>query len=549
MRRAFLPIVLCAACGSVPIDDTRNDKRLFVPRGVIRGTVTYQGPRPCTRAGHVIGSAVILVFDRRNPPPPRGIAVLPENFVAVPGDLLFSNEPRSQSSEVYCPKDSGNHDVVSVSAPFAVAPLDAGSYVIQAFYDYTGNFLPTFKFRNLPEAGDLGGGYIDVADALRNAENPSYQPKLLEIDVGIPSPLPEGVSPDAVPEFTMPKTGFVADNVPVTIGAPIGLTRPYFHVEGAERPADAPLVTPENATGDPSYVPVLQIPQDVHVAAPPQTPSPQSLAAYQASFPNLRLAWGVPQAELASATDPVKPFRMQIAPGGGLHVFATGEAIPENPAVAALWPLVVLTKLVSDPAHRLDPQSVVTQGDARSPIVVLQGITLADDSFARTIAAPPPATPGARTLRDHVTAMIRPAALCFDARAVDAGAVLVTPYLKGKPADGAGDDRDLFDGNAVRAQRLVRDVRIGCLPTGRYAINAVYPTGQAWTVPNEAGSCAASEGPIDFGVSPPSCAKKSRPVLYSQGTRAVVEIVEPATDEGRAYCNQVGVPPECLPQK
>jgi hypothetical protein len=53
-RPSFVVFVLlvlamfAAACGDVPIDDQRNDKRLFPARGVIRGTVTYVGPRPCS---------------------------------------------------------------------------------------------------------------------------------------------------------------------------------------------------------------------------------------------------------------------------------------------------------------------------------------------------------------------------------------------------------------------------------------------------------------------------------------------------------------------
>ena len=35
----------------------------------------------------------------------------------------------------------------------------------------------------------------------------------------------------------------------------------------------------------------------------------------------------------------------------------------------------------------------------------------------------------------------------------------------------------------------------GCLPQGIYAMNLVYGSGQAWSVPNEAGVCAASEKP------------------------------------------------------
>src|SRR5688572_22445554 len=173
MRRSLLFFVLLvttaiAACKDVPIDDERNDKRLFPPRGVIRGTVTYFGPRPCSRDGHIVGNAIVLVFDRRNPPPPQGLAQSAVNFVAVPGDVLFANEGRSIAGETYCPPGGGS---IEASAPFTIGPVEGGSYVIAAFYDRRGRFFPTFKFRNLPEAGDQGGGYIDIEDARRNATN------------------------------------------------------------------------------------------------------------------------------------------------------------------------------------------------------------------------------------------------------------------------------------------------------------------------------------------------------------------------------------------
>ena len=71
------------------------------------------------------------------------------------------------------------------------------------------------------------------------------------------------------------------------------------------------------------------------------------------------------------------------------------------------------------------------------------------------------------------------------------------------------------------ALRASRSVKVGCLPLGRYAISAVYPTGQVWTVPNETGA-----------------------VLASQGGGAVVQIVPPQ-DPGA--CVAAPVPPECLP--
>jgi hypothetical protein len=95
MRTFFAALALIlfavAACTDVPIDDQRNDRRLFPPQGVIRGSVTYVGPRPCSREGHIVGSAIVLVFDRRNPPPPSGLAPSAVNFVALPGDVLFAN--------------------------------------------------------------------------------------------------------------------------------------------------------------------------------------------------------------------------------------------------------------------------------------------------------------------------------------------------------------------------------------------------------------------------------------------------------------------------
>jgi hypothetical protein len=92
-------------------------------------------------------------------------------------------------------------------------------------------------------------------------------------------------------------------------------------------------------------------------------------------------------------------------------------------------------------------------------------------------------------------------------------------------------------------------VQYGCLPQGRYAVNVVYPDGQAWTVPNEAGSCAgpnSSEGATLYTAMPPTCASKPRPILYSQGNRAVVEIVGPSDP---SHCQGAqAVPAVCQPQ-
>ena len=567
LRRALLLLVLVTiammACTDVPIDDQRNDKRLFPPRGLIRGTVTYVGPPPCSKAGHIVGNAVVLVFDRRNPPPPNGFATSAVNFVAVPGDVLFANQPRTIADDLYCPPDTSN---IEASAPFAVAPVEPGSYVIAAFYDRRGRFWPTFKFRNLPEAGDLAGGYIDVEDARRNVGNLAYQPIYRAVDVGIRQPAPAG----EIPNFTMGPNGYVADNIPVSIQRVVPFTRPYFHPrhidpitkqETSAEEIGEPLRSPANTVADPLAVPILAMTQDVHVLAPPSNPTPQTLAAYQEGFQSLKLVWSVAKGEFDDATDPRQPFGFQLPAlppkgKGGLLVFARGGSIPENPAVPALWPQVALVKLASDPERKTDFQSLVVQGTPEEtlvtgkppgPLVVIQGITLLDDSLARTIAGPVPAAPATAALRDHLTALVRPAAICFDPKRVDLGGVLVTPHLTGRSADGSeSGERPLFDPKVVAQQPHVREVRRGCLPMGRYAISLVYPTGQAWTVPNESGGCSAQEGTVRVGDRVGTCSEKPRTVLLSQGSRGVVEIIGPSQDGiDSDICTEFPVPKEC----
>jgi hypothetical protein len=535
----LLAAQIVAACDPVAVDDARNDKRLFLPRGVIRGTVTYTGPRPCSRNGHIAGGAAILVFDRRNPPPPAGFAQQPVNFVTVPGDVLFANEPRSTGDALFCPGD----EVVTVSAPFTVSPLEGGAYVIAAFYDRAGRFLPGFKFRNLPEAGDLGGGFIDLADAQKNLGNPSYTPAYLPVTVGLPQEDADGRTTYTVP----PQTGWVADDIPVTIGATLRTTRPYFHVRDADRASES-ASTAANPKGTAEYVPVLTMTQDHKILAPPRTPTASTIDAYEKGFRAAKIVWGVPPGELAEATDPKKPYGLQIsAPppsgSGGLFVWTRGGSIPESAGVAALWPLVAFSKLVDDPSHALDPQSLVPQSSRDLPIVVIQGITLNNDALAQTTATLAPAAPAANALRAGLTALIRPAALCVSSRRPDLPATLVTPHTDGKSADPAETgEKKLFDLAAV--QRSLPPgtlVKQGCLPLGRYAISLVYPSGQAWTVPNEAGSCAPAEGAMTPERT--SCSAKPRPVLPSQGNRAVLEIVPPGAP---GFCDDHPVPPECL---
>jgi hypothetical protein len=522
------------------------DDALVPPTGVIRGTVLYQGPHPCSTGGHIVGNVILLFFDQTNPPPPAGLATSVVNFGVVTGDVIFANEPRWGGSDVYCPKDHGITDTLEASAPFAVSPFAAGTYVLQAFFDYTGDFLPTFKFRNLPEAGDVGGGYLDTADAAMHAGDANYIPRFLPIPIGT---LTMG---DGGQVLAMPPEGFVADNITATLGEVLPLARPIFYPSGADQPATSSMPTAANPSGDPSYVPVLQMPQDLQVDAPPASVSVQTLTTFQSKFPTARLVSGVPAAEAPVATDPAQPFHFQLGPSpAGLFIWRSGQIIPEGNGVPSLYPLIVFTRLVDDPTHVLDPQSVANQGSATLPIVVVLGITLgAKDSILDMVLSPPPMQPGPGALSDHVSALVRPTALCVNPSLVGQSATLVTPFLAGPSADPSEKvppgGKPLFDPVAVAAALAPTfgnvTIKQGCLPLGHFAINAVYPSGQAWTVPNEAGSCAVAEGTLQGTTSPPTCSSNGRSVLYSQGTRGVLEITAAQTP---ATCVEFPVPPEC----
>ncbi len=674
-----LPLATAFACTTPVKDDTAGDpsSRQLTPSGVIRGTLLYQGPRPCSSKGHIVGSAVLLVFDRRSPPPPAGLATTATNFASIPGDALFVNEPRFSGSDVYCPTDHGFHETITASAPFAISPLAGASYVIESFYDTTGDFFPLIKFRQLPERGDVGGGDIDTADALQAyASNPSYQPIFEPVDVGIPRASSSDAGAGLIPIFDIPPEGFVADNVQVSIGQVLSNTRPYFYAEGMQASIVSGTLTVTEAQtslaywgskdntaktliagsqefqsgGDPAhYAPVLTIPQDILTFAPPI----DALAASQGGadkfeaggvdtqgrtvspLPHLRLRWpDTDSTQLSVARS--KPFNMQIdtfASGGGFKVWQ-GEWLDKSGAtpvwkpqylpdsvyqvpsglgvpVPFFWPLIILSKLRDDPGHVNDPASLSAQGSATEPAVIIQGITLwggvpssppvestpTDNDSLFNMAATsikltnPPAdkndpsifidkngTPTVFT-QDHVTALLRPAVICFDSlfdpNNSDKRGTLVAPYLTSDTTDltPVPDSPlvplDLLTNNdpaRFKVNNLIKPppgwkpgttppAIQGCMPKGRYAINVVYPDGQAWTVPNEAGACtgvATGEGATQWGSitsnSVPTCSIQPRSVVKSQGPRAVVEIVGPSNPKNCGNGGPVpAVPQICLP--
>jgi hypothetical protein len=402
--------------------------------------------------------------------------------------------------------------------------------------------------------------------------------------------------------------------------------QPATSTTGIEESVDA-----KNA----NYAPILQIPQDIQVLGPPSAVNPAAAAAFESTYPRLLLRFGTAQNETAIAK--VSPFNMQLNPataGGGILVWQNqyfdasdqlwkGQQIPEgsmNAPVPNLWPLVVLSKLVDDPGHKNDPASLQAQGDATHPVVIMEGITLFGggaplpqpmpgmpqtdpDSLLNTVQATgfpfftspssfipcqgnektPCANPGQPKVyaQDHLTVMVRPAAICFDTlfdpNNSDKRGNLVTPYTFGNSADMPPKNvpivpLGLLDNDGQKVASITNLVKPppnymdgvtspaiqGCLPTGRYAINIVYPNGQAWTVPNEIGACtgqATGEGDTQWNSSPITCTIQERSVLRSQGPRAVVEVT-PVPPSRAAHCqgpssmtNPGPVPKICLPMQ
>jgi hypothetical protein len=336
-----------------------------------------------------------------------------------------------------------------------------------------------------------------------------------------------------------------------------------------------PSIDDQNNKGCP-YLPVITMTQDFHVKALPSGLTQDNIAEQQASFTQLDLMGGVPDSEYENATDPKQPFHFGVTKPGSIFVWADStKKIPESTAIPQFWPLVLFAKLQDDRIN--DPENLIAQGSKTDPAVVIQAITLIDSTadalFNSSQFGPPPpkspADPAAHKDRVHV--LIRPSAICFNAASAATfaqGGLLVTPFQKGSdpgtsPGPGMPErQKDIADLNAVLAGSggLVHSFQYACLPKGRYAINAAYPTGQVWTTPNETGQCAQGEGKLvgDKGnfddLTKLSCATKPRNILFSQSPRAILEIVGPSDpnnckvpQNAQNTVQAAAVPDACLP--
>jgi len=508
---ALLLALPLAAAGCGDPDQFLPPGQAGGPKGVLDGTVTYSGPLPCTENNHVIGAAVLLVFDVRALPPPEGLGTSAASLATVGGDELFAGVRGRLTFKTdktrWCP--AASTPPVIVSASFAAAPLDAGNYQIRGFYDYDGDFDPVFSIANLPTKGDIGGGAIDNAAEVLLGKPPRYR----EIALGA---LKNGVR-------VIPPDGARIGGIAVTLALPLPLERPIFFPKAVKdmTPSPAPNTDPFN----------VKMPSDFQL----ETFSTASPANTEKSFIRLVLGAGVAldEADVASK----KPFNLptvmpppfmfytwQDANGDG-KLDKTTDHVPDSDQIPSLFPLSIFTLLS-------DGSDLVRQPD---PTVVMQGLTLYKSLFDTALSAPTLSEP----LPEAIVAL-RPAALCLPADPKNGGVLVITHKTDKNNNLIVADEGALSAALSAQFHRPVT-ISYGCLPQGRYAMNLVYGTGQAWTVPNEAGVCAKSEPMTADGktcctmltADNKSCIKDApqRPRLASQG---VVLTVDKPTDA--TYC-------------
>ncbi len=504
-----------ASCGD--LDVFLPGSQAGGPAGVLDGTVTYAGPLPCTESQHIVGAAVLLVFDTRLLPPPEGLGTTATSLGVVAGDKLFAGVRGRLTFKPdgtrWCPAASA--EPVTVSATWAMSPLQAGVFQVRGFYDLDGNFDPGFKIANLPTKGDIGGGAIDNTAAVLGGAAPIYRAIALGAD-------------DGTGRRTIPPEGSRVGGIAVTLGLPLPLDRPVFYAKEILDETPAKNTDPLN----------VKMPSDFQL----ETFSALSPAATESSFIRLKLGAGVPAAEVdfaaaspfnlpvKGATPPVLFYARQDANGDG-KIDAL-DHIPDSEQIPSLYPVSIFAKLTDgDDLH-----------NQASPAVVIQGLTiyqsLTSTAFAPTnLAAASP----------EVIVAVRPAALCIDPADASKPAVLVITHATDKAMNKIiADEAAVATAVGLQFNRKV-SVVYGCLPEGRYAINLVYPTGQAWTTPNEAGICAESEPQTADGKSCAEGSGANAPQRVRLASQTTALTITPPTDA--AYCVKNPTPALCFTAK
>ncbi|MEZ4300898.1 MAG: hypothetical protein R3B70_38545 [Polyangiaceae bacterium] len=481
------------------------------PAGVIDGSVTYAGPLPCTKDGKILGAAVILAFEENLLPPPEGLGTTAASLDVVPGEVLFDGVRDklafAADGTLVCGNPLG--ETITVSGNWGVGPFAAGTYQIRGFYDKYGDFDPAFSISNLPTKGDIGGGAVDNATEVLEGAAPVYR----SIPLGVPGE--DG-------KLVIPEEGYRVSGVAVTLGLPLPLERPIFHASG--------VLDESGKNTDPKKVTMASDYQFEEFSA-------ANPLATEKSFLRMKFAAGLPDDKLSkyNKTEPqiakAPPFSLDLDDPFLLYTrqdvngdgqITSADHIPDSTLIPALFPVAVFVKL----------NDGVRIGSQAAPTIVLQGLTIYKNLVSTATA---PADLNAPS--SEIIVGVRPAVVCIDTNDPTKPGVLLTSH----PDDTLGnlliEDEDSVRVSLESLFNRPFSLAYGCLPQGEYSMNLVYDSGQAWTVPNEAGVCAASEEPADNGQ---TCG--TRPRLPSQDV--VLTIGAP---NDASYCKSHPTPPACLP--
>lgn len=448
-----------AGCSLTDQDDfIREGGTAPNPSGVLNATVLYVGPKPqCTYDGdtpvRVEGRVILFLFDYNNPPPPEGSASTAVNLIAQPGKDLFTLEDCAAKG-ADADWDKPIMRSLAVTWPSIELDVDARrSYQVRGFYDYDEDMNPFFSIRNLPTAGDVGGGAVEsTPDPNATVAEPV---KYTRIEFPSQKEAPDGV---------------VVSGVPVLLGSRVWTERPAF------KQSSVPLKS-DNADN------------------PLPDPTDENLAAAQVAIrESLHLDLTVATAaDLPAVAREAAGMEMSFAPGDHAMyvtpVDANGDGVGDTHplltvpfAVPWLAPIVLIQR-------RPEGLGALIETRANVPAVVMVGTT-------DPLAAPVTAYVAGDTLEISV-----PPVGVLDL--VPGNVACQIGYVP--PGSGAGNYDTINPFTLMPAPTACQEI-----PTGRYSTNVIAgmaggnriddpssPTGynfqastlsgQAWSIPNELG--------------------------------------------------------------